>query len=104
MDVLHIRKTKDREPILEWTIKEDAPNCFTKDALNFNTFIRAFTHNNLEWKWLEQKVCYYFLIDDWNVRLCEKQPDILTSDQKLKQYVGKVWRYCYDVMHNIWKI
>lgn len=64
MDVLHIIKNKSREPTLTWTIRDDAPNCFTKDALNFNTFIRAFTHNKLEWQWLERKVCYYFLIDD----------------------------------------
>jgi len=103
MDVLAITKEWS-VPSFEWTDKADAPNCFTKDALNFNTFIRAFTHNRLEWQWLEGKVCYYFLVDDWDTRLCDKRPDILEDSKELKRVVEKIWKYTYDVMHNIWKI
>jgi hypothetical protein len=41
---------------------------------------------------------HYYLIKNWDVRLCEKRPNILKSEDELKQKVNKICRFARNVM------
>ena len=61
---LKIHKIKDEQiPKLEWT-NEENDLVFTPESLNFNTFIRAFAKNKLQWQFLERKICFYYLVEN----------------------------------------
>ena len=98
---LKIHKIKDEQiPKLEWT-NEENDLVFTPESLNFNTFIRAFAKNKLQWQFLERKICFYYLVENWDVRLCDKRPDILTSEEKLRHYVGRVARLATNILASV---
>ncbi|MBO7715018.1 MAG: hypothetical protein J6S85_15730 [Methanobrevibacter sp.] len=37
---------------------------FDKQSVNFNTIIRAFAHNQLQWRYIESKLCNYFRVEN----------------------------------------
>lgn len=87
-------------PEYEWT-EDENDLVFTPESLNFNTFIRAFAKNKLERRYLEWKICKYFLAEKWDERLCDRRPDILEHERKLHSVVAKVWRFASNTMQNI---
>lgn len=100
---LKIHKKKDGQiPEFEWTDEEN-DLVFTPESLNFNTFIRAFAKNKLQWQFLEKKLCFYYLIENWDVRLCDKRPDILKDEDRLRHYVSRVTRFVTNVLVSVWQ-
>lgn len=62
MDYLYVKKPKKGLPSYYWTkivTEENRPFLFDLQSINFNIFIRAFARNNLQWRYIENKLCNY---------------------------------------------
>lgn len=100
---LKIQKRFDKQiPEIEWTDEEN-DLVFTPESLNFNTFIRAFSKNKLQRQFLEHKICDFYLVENGDVRLCEKRPNILTDESKLRQNVWRVCRLATNILLSVWQ-
>lgn len=40
----------------------------------------------------------YYLVENWDVRLCDRRPNILKDEELLKQKVNKICRFARNVM------
>ena len=64
---LYIKKPKKGSPSIHWTKVITADNrvfTFDKESVNFNTIIRAFARNQLQWRYIENKLCNYFMVNN----------------------------------------
>ena len=103
MDVLAITKWKGSHDIPKyyWTYIRDRPDCFTKEAMNFNTFVRAFAHNPLQWRYIELKLCDYFRVEDWDSRIIDVYHKESKTEKWYKSIVQEIWRVAMEIAEEI---
>lgn len=104
MNYLYIKKPKKGLPSLNWTqvlTPENRLFTFDKQSVNFNTIIRAFARNQLQWRYLENRLCNYFRIENWDVRIVDAYPGECESDQDYKLFIQKIWCAATNIANDI---
>ena len=98
MNVLSIIKWLGRHdaPKFNWIKKATEPNHFILESINFNTFIRAFAHDKLQWRYIELKLCEYFRVENWNIRLMDAYPE-----EDCKSFVEYIWKVAMEIAEEI---
>ena len=62
---LYIKKPKKGSPSIHRTkilTMDNRMFTFDKESVNFNTIVRAFAHNQLQWRYIESKLCRCFRV------------------------------------------
>lgn len=103
MDVFAITKWKGIHdaPKYIWTIVNDKPYHFTKDSMNFNTIVRAFAHNKLQWNYIERKLCDCFNVENWDVRVIDAYPGECNTKLDYKSFIQSIWRIAMEIAEEI---
>lgn len=105
-EYLFIRKPKKewKEPQLFWTkvlTMENGLFTFSKESVNFNTIIRAFAHNQLQWRYIENKLCNYFRVENWDLRIIDAYPGECETDQDYKDFIQRIWNVAKTIADEI---
>lgn len=105
-DLLFIRKPSKewKEPQLFWTKIQTNENrlfTFDKQSVNFNTIIRAFAHNELQWRYIENKLCWYFRVENWDFRIVDAYPGECETDQDYKDFIERIWNMAKSIADEI---
>ena len=101
---LYIKKPKKGLPTLNWTsviTNENRPFTFDKESLNFNTIIRAFSHSQIQWRYIENKLCNYFRVANWDLRIIDAYPGEVETEQDYQNFVQKIWRVASNIANEI---
>lgn len=104
-DYLYIKKpVKEWEPRMFWTqilTPENRLFTFDKQSVNFNTIIRAFAHNQLQWRYIENKLCNYFRVENWDLRIIDAYPGECETDQDYKDFIERIWNVAKSIADEI---
>lgn len=103
MNVLSIVKWKGLHdaPAFKRVDKAEDIMDFTKDSINFNTFVRAFAHNPLQWRYIELKLCDWFNVENWNVRVADAYYSEVKTDRWYKSVVNEIWKVAMEIAEEI---
>jgi hypothetical protein len=102
---LYIKKPKKEwEPKMFWTqilTPENGLFTFDKQSVNFNTIIRAFAHNQLQWRYIENKLCNYFRVENWDLRIIDAYPGECETDQDYQDFIERIWNVARSIADEI---
>lgn len=102
---LYIEKpVNEWEPRLSWNQIFTSKNrlfTFEKQSVNFNTIIRAFAHNQLQWKYIENKLCNYFRVENWDLRIIDAYPGECETDQDYRSFIERIWNVAKTIADEI---
>lgn len=74
---------------------------FDKESVNFNTIVRAFAHNQLQWRYIESKLCRCFRVANWDMRIADAYPWEVETEEDYQNFIQRIWNVAKNIADEI---